>query len=72
MEIGPIVGVYSRSCEKSIKIYEGHDTYCEWKFMLMAPQQGGRGGQRPPNTGKPPGPKPPPGGRRPPGGRKGF
>jgi len=65
MEIGPIMGVFSRSCDKSIKIYEGHDTYCEWKFLLMAPRGRGRGGGgTPPGGGQPPGRKPPPGGKR--------
>ena len=32
--IGPIVGVHSKSCEESIKIYEGRNTYCEWQFVL--------------------------------------
>jgi type II secretory pathway pseudopilin PulG len=29
---GPITGVFSKSCETSIKIYEGHTRYCDWKF----------------------------------------
>jgi len=76
MEIGPIVGVFSRSCEKSIKIYEGHDTYCEWKFMFRSQQgrPGGGGGRppqaRPPGGGRPPGGAPP-GRGRPPTGKKG-
>jgi len=30
--VGTIVGVKSRRCDQAIKIYEGHTTYCEWKF----------------------------------------
>jgi len=78
MEIGPIMGVFSRSCEKSIKIYEGHDTYCEWKFLLK-PQgrPGAGGGVTPPQRRTPPpgggsGGGTPPGGRRPPTGKKPF
>ncbi len=78
MEIGPIIGVYSRSCEKSIKIYEGHSTYCEWKFVLkVQAQTPTAGGVRPPSGRRPPGSVPPtggstPGGRRPPTGGKPF
>lgn len=65
---GPIIGVYSRSCEDSIKIYEGRTRYCDWKFVLKEAQQGARGGV----AGAPPGrggrgPRPtPPVGIRPP------
>lgn len=30
---GPIIGVKSRVCEGSIKLYLGHTNYCEWKFF---------------------------------------
>ena len=29
--VGPIIGVHSTSCDESIKVYEGHTTYCEWQ-----------------------------------------
>jgi hypothetical protein len=32
-QMGPIVGVHSTSCESSIRLYEGRNTYCEWKFV---------------------------------------
>jgi type II secretory pathway pseudopilin PulG len=48
-KMGPIVGVHSLSCDEAIKIYEGHTTYCEWRFIFREQQQrGGRGGQRSP------------------------
>ncbi len=50
---GPIIGVSSRSCESSIKMYEGRSRYCDWKF-IFDPQRQGRGGVPPP----PPGPQP--------------
>ena len=42
-QVGPIAGVYSTSCDESIKIWEGRNTYCEWKFVLR--DQTGRGGR---------------------------
>jgi type II secretory pathway pseudopilin PulG len=36
---GPIVGVRSPSCETSIKVYNGHTRYCDWKFFYDARQQ---------------------------------
>ncbi len=30
---GPIIGVKSRVCENSIKLYLGHTNYCDWKFF---------------------------------------
>lgn len=50
---GPIIGVASRSCEASIKLYEGRGRYCDWKFVFD-PQRQGQGGTPPP----PPGPQP--------------
>jgi len=32
--VGPIVGVHSRSCGQSIKIVDGRDRYCDWKFVF--------------------------------------
>ena len=47
-KMGPIVGVHSTSTEESIKIYEGHTTYSEWRFIYREqPQPGQRGGQLP-------------------------
>jgi type II secretory pathway pseudopilin PulG len=31
---GPIIGVHSRSCADSIKVFEGRTRYCEWKFYF--------------------------------------
>lgn len=56
---GPIVGVYSLSCDQSIKVYKGRTRYCEWKFVFEErPQGGAPGGARPPG-GAPPGGRPP-------------
>lgn len=52
-KVGPIVGVHSTSCDESIKVYEGHTTYCEWKFIYREqPQVGGtqRGRRGPPTN----------------------
>ena len=38
-QIGPIIGVYSTSCEESIKVYEGRTRYCDWKFVYRERQQ---------------------------------
>ena len=47
-KMGPIVGVHSTSTDEAIKIYEGHTTYAEWRFIYREqPQRGGRGGQVP-------------------------
>ncbi len=32
--VGTIVGVHSRVCQDSIKIYQGHTNYCDWKFYF--------------------------------------
>ena len=32
---GPIIGVHSRSCEASIKVYNGRSRYCDWKFVYV-------------------------------------
>jgi type II secretory pathway pseudopilin PulG len=46
-KMGPIVGVHSTSCDEAIKIYEGHTTYCEWRFIYREQRQrGGAGGGR--------------------------
>jgi type II secretory pathway pseudopilin PulG len=46
-KMGPIVGVHSVSCDEAVKVYEGHTTYCEWRFIYREqPQQGpGQGGR---------------------------
>jgi len=44
-QVGPIAGVYSTSCDESIKIWEGRTTYCEWKFVFR--EQAARGGRTP-------------------------
>jgi len=55
--IGPIVGVHSKSCAESIKIYEGRNTYCEWQFVLR--ERGlGRGSTQPVSPVGPGGPDP--------------
>ncbi len=36
--LGPIIGVYSRSREKSIKVYNGRRRYCDWKFEYKPPK----------------------------------
>lgn len=37
----PIVGVTSRSCEESIRILDGRNRYCDWKFVFDPNKQGG-------------------------------
>jgi type II secretory pathway pseudopilin PulG len=32
--VGPLVGVHSRSCAQSIKVVDGRDRYCDWKFIF--------------------------------------
>jgi hypothetical protein len=59
--MGPIMGVFSTSCEESIKIYEGRTRYCDWKFTL-AEERPPRSGGRPPGV-QPPGVSKPPGGQ---------
>lgn len=44
---GPIIGVYSLSCARSIKVYKGRTRYCEWKFVLEQPKKGGAPAGRP-------------------------
>jgi type II secretory pathway pseudopilin PulG len=52
-KMGPIVGVHSTSCDEAVKIFEGHSTYCEWRFIYREQQQpGGRPGG--PQPGQPP------------------
>jgi type II secretory pathway pseudopilin PulG len=60
-QMGPIMGVFSTSCDESIKIYEGRTRYCDWKFTL-AEERPPRAGGRPPGV-QPPGVIKPPGGQ---------
>jgi hypothetical protein len=32
--VGPIIGVHSTSCEAAIKVYQGRERYCDWKFVF--------------------------------------
>jgi hypothetical protein len=45
-EGGPIIGVRSSSCDESIKLYDGRNRYCDWKFFFDPNKQGrtGQGG----------------------------
>ena len=58
-KMGPIVGVHSTSCDDAVKIFEGHTTYCEWKFVYREERQQGQGaaGPRQPPVGWHPGDK---------------
>jgi len=40
---GAIIGVHSRSCEQSIKIYNGRTRYCDWLFYLTTASPVGLG-----------------------------
>ena len=49
----PIIGVASRSRERSFRVYEDADTYYGWEFIYDpkdAVKQAGQGGQRNPNA----------------------
>ena len=48
--LGPIIGVHSTSCDESIRIYQGRESYCEWKFIFRE-QPARPGGGRPPGGG---------------------
>jgi type II secretory pathway pseudopilin PulG len=41
---GPIIGVHSRSCQDSIKVYDGRTRYCDWQFVFDPQKQGAGGG----------------------------
>ena len=43
-KVGPIIGVHSTACDEAVKVYEGHTTYCEWRFIYREEQRPGRGG----------------------------
>jgi len=34
VQVGPIIGVYSKSDKKSILIFNGHERYDEWRFTI--------------------------------------
>ena len=34
VQVGPIIGVYSKSNQKSILIFNGHERYDEWRFTV--------------------------------------
>jgi len=60
--VGAIVGVTSKSKDKSIRLYKGRDHYNEWAFVYTAPAQA-TGGPGAPGAAAPGG-LPPGGGRR--------
>lgn len=37
--VGPIIGVHSTSCEPAIKVYQGRERYCDWKFVFREQPQ---------------------------------
>jgi type II secretory pathway pseudopilin PulG len=43
-QTGPIVGVYSKSCDDSIRIVDGRTRYCDWKFVIPEAKPGAAGG----------------------------
>lgn len=49
-QVGPFIGVRSRSTKESILIFNGHDRYDQWQFTVEMLTQGGgnRGNQMPP------------------------
>ena len=40
--VGPVIGVHSRSCATSIKVIDGRDRYCDWKFVFDTANQNRR------------------------------
>lgn len=62
---GPVAGVYSLSHEKALKLYQGRDSYADWRFTeqtltsgpdlggIGAPGGPGIGGAAPPGSGLP-------------------
>jgi type II secretory pathway pseudopilin PulG len=49
-KVGAIIGVHSRSCEESIKLYEGRSRYCDWKFYFDPNKKPGPQAPGPPPT----------------------
>jgi type II secretory pathway pseudopilin PulG len=43
-QVGPFIGVRSRSTKESILIFNGHDRYDQWQFTVEMLTQGGNGG----------------------------
>jgi type II secretory pathway pseudopilin PulG len=41
LAVGPIVGVHSRSTQKSLLVFYGHDQYNEWEFRIEELTRGG-------------------------------
>ena len=74
---GGIVGVASKSTEKSFRVYNGRSVYNEWQFLFIQQRQPGRGAAVPGGRGRGPGGTAPgtggqPGGRGQQQGGRGF
>jgi type II secretory pathway pseudopilin PulG len=50
-QVGPFIGVHSRSSKESILIFNGHNRYDQWHFTVEMLTQGGSGGNRMPPEG---------------------
>lgn len=50
-QVGPFIGVRSRSSKESILVFNGHDRYDQWQFTVEMLTQGGNGGNRMPPEG---------------------
>jgi type II secretory pathway pseudopilin PulG len=48
VQVGPFIGVHSRSTKESILIFNGHDRYDEWQFTVEMLTQGGANGRNTP------------------------
>ncbi len=63
---GPVMGVYSKSTEKGYRLWEGRESYKDWRFteesLALKPGEGGAGAGPGPGIGGT-GPAPPGGGR---------
>jgi type II secretory pathway pseudopilin PulG len=46
VQVGPFIGVHSRSSKESILIFNGHNRYDQWHFTVEMLTQGGSGGGR--------------------------
>ncbi len=51
IQVGPFVGVHSRSSKESILIFNGRNRYDEWHFTVELLTQGGGASQMPPDGG---------------------
>lgn len=47
-QVGPFIGVHSRSTKESILIFNGRDHYDQWQFTVEMLTQGGNGGMNRP------------------------